>query len=59
MWKGCNAQEQYYGRKNAVNLFSFLLEHLLSMLKKRTNPKEKLLLPDGHASEKSVKVISA
>ena len=58
MWKVCNAQEQYNGRKDAVNLFSFLLEHFLSMLKKRSNSKEKILLRDGDVSENSVKVIS-
>ena len=58
MWKVCNVQEQYNGRKKAANLFLFVLEHFLSMLQKRSNSKEKLLLRDGDVSEKSEKVIS-
>ena len=58
MWKGCNAQEQYNGRNNVVNLFVLLLEHFLSMLKKRSNSNEKHLLRDDEFLENSVKVIS-
>ena len=55
---GVIAGKHYHGRINAEKFSSFVREHFASMVKKKANSREELLLQDGDPSQNNVKARS-